>query len=119
VTGTGGSGSGGMGHGGANGSGGAVASGGSASSGGSGGTSASSGGSGGSSSAVSYSKQIAPMLKSSCGSCHTGSFASAGVDLSTYAGAKSNASIANSAIQVGRMPPQLFQSWVTAGEPNN
>jgi hypothetical protein len=68
------------------------------------------------------------MLKSSCTSCHTGAASPRGVDLSTYAGAKANASSANSAIQGGSMPPQgalsgtnkqLFQSWVTAGEPNN
>jgi len=129
ATGTGGAGSGGLvGHGGTIGSGGAVASGGSASSGSGGGTSASSGGAGGSSSAVSYSKQIAPLLKSNCTSCHSGSFASSGVDLSTYAGAKANASAASGAIQVGRMPPsgplsatnkQLFQSWVTEGALDN
>jgi hypothetical protein len=41
---------------------------------------------------------------------------------------KANASVANSAIQKGNMPPsgalsaankQLFQAWVTAGTPNN
>jgi len=98
----------------------------------------SSGGSGGSSttrdagadtvSAVSYAKDIAPMMKASCTSCHTGSMSPQGVDLSTYAGVKANASVANSAIKAGAMPPgggvsatnkQLFQSWVTAGEPNN
>ena len=109
VTGTGGTGSGGaVGHGGALGSGGAAASGGS--------------------SGASYSKDIAPMLKSNCTSCHAGAFAPSGVDLSTYAGAKANAGAANSAIQAGKMPPsgalsatnkQLFQSWVTEGAPNN
>jgi hypothetical protein len=68
------------------------------------------------------------LLKSSCTSCHSGSFASSGVDLSTYAGAKANLSAANGAIQSGRMPlsgplsatnKQLFQSWVTEGAPNN
>jgi len=131
VTQTGGAGSGGfVSHGGTTGSGGSTAS-------GAGGTT-SSGGSGGSStthdagpdtvSAVSYAKDIASMMKANCTSCHTGSRSPAGVDLSTYAGVKANASQANSAIRAGAMPPggglsatdkQLFQSWVTAGEPNN
>jgi uncharacterized membrane protein len=68
------------------------------------------------------------MMKANCTSCHAGSRSPAGIDLSTYAGVKANASVANSAIKAGAMPPggglsatnkQLFQSWVTAGTPNN
>ena len=76
---------------------------------------------------MSYSKQIAPLIKASC-SCHGASNPQAGVNLSTYAGAKANAAAANDVIQGGAMPPagqlsdadlQLFQAWVDAGEPNN
>jgi hypothetical protein len=79
-------------------------------------------------SSVSYATQIAPLLKANCTSCHGGSSPQSGIDLSTYAGASKNANVANSAIQNGNMPPggsmsaankQLFQSWVTAGAPNN
>ena len=76
---------------------------------------------------MSYSKQIAPLIKASC-SCHGASNPQAGVNLSTYAGAKANAAAANDVIQGGAMPPSgqlsaadmaLFQAWVDAGEPNN
>ncbi len=91
------------------------------------------GGSGGNSDAggsatVSFSKQIQPMLNANCTSCHGKSSPSAGVDLSSYAGVKSNATAANSAIQNGIMPvggslsaanKQLFQTWVSQGEQNN
>jgi mono/diheme cytochrome c family protein len=79
-------------------------------------------------SAVSYSKQIAPIIKTNCSGCHGGSSPQAGVNLSTYAGLKSSALAANDVIQGGAMPPsgqlsaanmQLFQSWVDAGMPNN
>jgi cytochrome c peroxidase len=85
-------------------------------------------GGGDSSSTVSYASQIAPLLKANCQSCHSGANATSGIDLSTYSSVKSNANVANSAIQEGLMPPtgplsaankQLFQSWVTAGAPNN
>jgi hypothetical protein len=124
VTETGGTGSGGLvGHGGTIGSGGAAAG-----SGGSGGSSTGRDAGADAVSAVSYSKQIAPMLKSSCTSCHTGAASPRGVDLGTYAGVKANLTAANSAIQGGSMPPsgplsgtnkQLFQSWVNQGAPNN
>ena len=85
-------------------------------------------GSGADSGAVSYSKDIQPLLNSNCTSCHGGSGPRAGVNLSTYASAKANASAANLAIQRGTMPPsgplstvnkQLFASWVSAGTPSN
>jgi hypothetical protein len=79
-------------------------------------------------SSVSYATQIAPLLKANCTSCHSGSNANAGIDLSTYANVSKNANVANSVLQSGSMPPsaplsaankQLFQSWVSAGAPNN
>ena len=77
---------------------------------------------------MSYSKQIAPIIKANCLTCHGGSSPQAGVNLSTYAGAKANGPAANDVIQGGAMPPAgqlsaadmaLFQAWVDAGEPNN
>ncbi len=78
--------------------------------------------------AVSYAKDIEPLLKSNCTSCHGGSSPTAGIDLSSYAKVKANASAASSVIQRGSMPPngplstankQLFAAWVSAGAPNN
>jgi hypothetical protein len=78
--------------------------------------------------AVSYAKDIAPLLKSNCTSCHGGSAPSSGIDLTTYDKVKANASLASSQIQRGSMPPggplpaadkQLFAAWVSAGAPNN
>jgi hypothetical protein len=86
------------------------------------------GNSGDSGTAVSYTKDIQPLLKSNCTGCHGGSNPSAGIDLSTYAKVKANASSSNSVIQRGSMPPngplstadkQLFAAWVSAGAPNN
>jgi hypothetical protein len=77
---------------------------------------------------VSYATQIAPLLSASCTSCHGGSNPQSGIDLSTYTKVKSNATVANTAIQSGRMPPsgalsaankQLFQTWVNQGMLNN
>jgi hypothetical protein len=82
----------------------------------------------GSSGGVSYSKDIQPLLNANCTSCHASPGPSGGVDLTNYTSVKKNASRANSEIQAGAMPPtgalssankQLFQSWVTAGAPNN
>lgn len=79
-------------------------------------------------SAISYATQIAPLMKANCTSCHGGSNPQSGINLSTYAGVKANASAANSAIQNGIMPPSgalssanklLFQTWVNQGELNN
>jgi hypothetical protein len=76
---------------------------------------------------VTYTNDIKPLLAANCTSCHSGSNASGGVDLSSYAGVKARASVANSEIQGGKMPPtgplsaankQLFQSWVSQGTPN-
>ena len=41
--------------------------------------------------AASFSKDVAPILKASCGKCHTGGGAKAGVDLSSYAAMKKGA----------------------------
>ena len=81
-------------------------------------------GSGGST-GVSFSVDILPLLEKSC-SCHvTGSIAPA---LNNYANVKSSADAANTAIKSGSMPiagslsaadQALFQSWVSAGTPNN
>src|SRR5690348_9019702 len=38
--------------------------------------------------AVSFSKEVLPVLKASCGKCHSGGGAKGGVDLSTYAAMK-------------------------------
>lgn len=73
---------------------------------------------------VSYALQIAPLLQKSC-SCHVSLGTSP--PLSNYANVKANASASNSAIIAGTMPPTplsaadkaLFQSWITAGTPNN
>ena len=79
-------------------------------------------------STVSYATQIAPLLQASCTSCHGGSNPQSGINLSTYAGVKANASAANSAIKNGTMPPggalssankQLFQTWIDQGALNN
>jgi hypothetical protein len=79
----------------------------------------------GGSPAVSFAADIMPLLQKSC-SCHvTGSVAPA---LNNYANAKAAADASNSAIQEGSMPiagplsesdKALFQSWVSAGAPNN
>ena len=85
-------------------------------------------GAGDTSSAISYATQITPLMKANCTSCHGGSNPQSGINLSTYAGVKANASAANSAIQNGIMPPSgalssanklLFQTWVNQGELNN
>ena len=77
-------------------------------------------------STVTYTSQIKQLLDTNCTSCHGGANPQSGIDLSSYANASKNASIANSVIQSGAMPPagalstankQLFQSWVTAGTP--
>jgi mono/diheme cytochrome c family protein len=41
--------------------------------------------------AASFSKDVLPLLKASCGKCHTGGGAKAGVDLSSYAAMKKGA----------------------------
>lgn len=86
-------------------------------------------GSGGDTTAqVSYGKQIAPLLAANCYSCHASSVASGGIILDNYTDVKANASLANSAIQSGIMPPtgalstankQLFQTWVSEGAQDN
>ena len=38
--------------------------------------------------AASFSKDVLPLLKASCGKCHTGASSKAGVDLSSYAAMK-------------------------------
>ncbi|HLY75110.1 MAG TPA: c-type cytochrome domain-containing protein [Planctomycetota bacterium] len=42
--------------------------------------------------AVSFSKEVLPILKTSCGKCHTGGGAKGKLDLSTYAGLKKGGS---------------------------
>jgi mono/diheme cytochrome c family protein len=42
--------------------------------------------------AVSFSKDVLPILKTSCGKCHTGGGAKAKLDLSTYTGLKKGGS---------------------------
>jgi hypothetical protein len=82
--------------------------------------------------AVSYSKTIAPMLEASCAvpGCHGGGSPALGIGLDSYDGAKTYASLSNSAIQNGSMPigsgaalsaadKKNFQDWVSAGAPNN
>jgi len=68
------------------------------------------------------------MLDANCTSCHGSAIATSGINLSTYASVKANAAQANTQIQAGNMPPggglsaadkQMFQSWVSAGEPDN
>jgi uncharacterized membrane protein len=77
---------------------------------------------------ASYSKQIAPLVKANCLSCHGASNPQSGVNLSTYSSLKANAAPANDVVQGGAMPPsgelsaankQLFQSWLDDGTPNN
>jgi mono/diheme cytochrome c family protein len=41
--------------------------------------------------AASFAKDVLPILKASCGKCHTGAGSKAGVDLSTYAAMKKGA----------------------------
>ena len=41
--------------------------------------------------AASFSKDVLPILKASCGKCHTGAGAKAGIDLSSYAAMKKGA----------------------------
>lgn len=100
--------------------------------GGGGGSTGGNGGAGGSTTTatVSYKNTIAPIMATNCAtssSCHAAGNPW-GVDLDTYAGVKSNASISISAIQGGTMPPsgtfpasdlKSLQDWVTAGSPNN
>jgi hypothetical protein len=68
------------------------------------------------------------MLDTNCTSCHGSATATDGIDLSSYTKVKANAALANTEIQSGAMPPggglstadkQMFQSWVSAGEPDN
>jgi hypothetical protein len=83
-------------------------------------------------SGVSYADVIAPMMAASCAlsGCHAGASPTVGIGLDTYANVSTHASAANSAIQAGIMPippganltatdKQNFQSWVSAGAPNN
>jgi hypothetical protein len=75
--------------------------------------------------ATSFAADIMPLLEKSC-SCHvTGSTTPA---LGDYASVKAVADASNTAIQQDGMPPggplsaadkALFQSWVSAGAPNN
>ena len=84
------------------------------------------GGAGGSTTAtVSFSKQILPLIQKDCGACHASAIAPT---LSDYASVSAAADACNSAIKNGTMPPSgalsasdqaLFQSWITAGKPNN
>jgi hypothetical protein len=84
----------------------------------------------GSTSAVSYAKDIQPLLTANCATsgCHGASNPQAGIDLTSYAKVKPNATTVNSVIQRGMMPPsgalsaankKLFQAWIDAGTPNN
>jgi hypothetical protein len=75
---------------------------------------------------VTYNGNIKALLQTNCISCHSSGNPSAGIALDSYTNAKNNATLANSMIQSGAMPPTgalsaankaLFQSWVNAGEP--
>jgi len=91
---------------------------------------------------VSFSKDIMPILQTSCVKCHGGARTNRGLDLTTYdklmAGSVRGAVVtpgdaAGSTlfqmIQQGKMPKQgspltaaqmgLIQSWIAAGAPNN
>jgi hypothetical protein len=83
--------------------------------------------------AVTYCRDIQPILEASCTSCHSSSLAGAarggapaGVDYDTYEAAVANSDRGNSRIQAGTMPPgggvsstdlALFAAWVAGGTP--
>jgi len=96
----------------------------------SGGTGGGGGGAGGST-GVTYSQTIAPMMAASCAisGCHAGASPMMNIGLDSYDKVKTNAAVANGAIQGGSMPidpgvaltgtdKQNFQDWVSAGMPN-
>jgi hypothetical protein len=77
--------------------------------------------------AVSFATDILPLMKREC-SCHVDG--TNGPALNNYPNVFSAADISNTAIQNGSMPPPparplsdadkiLFQSWISAGKPNN
>lgn len=83
---------------------------------------------------VSYTADVSKLISSSCLGCHSGSSASGGINLSTYAGVKAVANsgkLYNSVAQNGSavaMPPaqklstcdiSKIKSWVDAGSLNN
>jgi len=78
---------------------------------------------------VSYKKDIAPLLKANCVSCHGPTEQSGnGVRVDTYAKVSANLANITDLLVSGGMPPsgalpdqdiQLFQAWVDQGAPNN
>jgi hypothetical protein len=102
-----------------------TATGGSLGGGGEGGTPAIDGGGNGGSTGVSFAADILPLMKRAC-DCHvSGSIAPA---LNNYANVKASASASSAAIKEGSMPitgplspadQTLWESWVSAGMPNN
>jgi len=75
--------------------------------------------------APTWTGQVKALLDTRCGSCHTGTKASGGVRLDTYAKASANADRALAAVKAGRMPTsgplaaseiQLLQDWITGGK---
>ena len=77
--------------------------------------------------AASYNANIGELLNNNCTGCHN-SASPDRVDLSSYAGASANASLANQRIQAGTMPPgaplsaadkALFQNWIDTNTPEN
>jgi hypothetical protein len=92
---------------------------------GTGGASGSGGAGGSTTAAVSFSKQVLPLMQKSC-SCHMS--ASIPPQLNNYANVSANAESSLTSIKSGSMPPSgalsaadkdMFQSWISAGKPNN
>ena len=81
-----------------------------------------------SSTTISYAQEIAPLMNSSCVSCHNSSVRNGGIDLSSYSKVSQNATSSLSAIQNGSMPPsgklsdasiQKLSCWISQGKQNN
>ncbi len=79
---------------------------------------------------VSYAASIAPVMQAQCASCHTGSSATGGIDLSTYAtqSAAADRIYARMSDASSPMPPtglldactvNKVKSWFDPGAPNN
>ena len=85
--------------------------------------------------AVSYSKQILPLLEDNCYTCHQGAAASSGIDLSNFATLQShvaNGDLASAVTHTGSVTPMPYElpmlpscevntivAWVNQGALNN
>lgn len=84
---------------------------------------------------VTYSSSVVPVLISNCTSCHGGSTPSAGINLSTYAGVKTQvdngklwgsvsqasgfSAMPKNAAPLSSCSQSKIKKWIAAGAPNN